>query len=164
MYINPTVMAFIAAHHQVEVDNQVEKLLKHGKSGILSLLSIATVTKRSFLPEHFGQFYLPWYRSEWPGEAWWEPTASPIMVRDYEVRDDDDREKRRILLRNNLHEFGPSIAVEDTSLGVTIIVDGAKRVSVAYQEGIKWGFLILRSDYAHMLYPSDFFPHVRLTL
>lgn len=152
---------FASLHHGVTVKNMVDDLLARGVSGLSALRELADLRGERLTPDQFRGFYLPWHEAgtaERPG-AWWTGDR-PLTVETWSWRPPVEEWMKEIIARSPL-ALGESLAVEDTGLKVTVIVDGCKRAIAAHLANVERPFLILRSAYAHMLYPQDFLCHVR---
>lgn len=154
---------FAALHHGVSPDSQVDKLLSHGAVGLRALQAIATLERVDIPWDSANDHFLPWYADTPFGPGSWWSGGRPMTVQQWWEKGEPHGEAITRLERLHGSEFnwlGESLLIKDTTLNVSIFVDGCKRACAARRMNISRPTLVLRSAHAAMLYPSDFFAHV----
>ena len=157
---------FVLVAHQIQVGNQVEKLLRNGAGGLARIKRLGQLTSSKVRAED----YLPWYQHNIFGFCSWDrPGAKPITVGEWaeHYNADDECPGKDVvndfceMVPEYLRSLGKILIVHDTMLDTRVIVEGAKRACFYYVAGEDQPpALCFSSPYGHMLFPSDFFVHL----
>ena len=149
--------------HGSNIGVLVSKFLAHGTRGIDSLRRLISLQRITMLPEDMGRLFLPWYRESDLGDgAWWNWQTQPLTVGDWEALKEKAPQYENVkkFAAVDLSKLGPSFVVTDTTFGISIVVDGCKRLCAAYLLYCSQEVLRLQSPVAHVLYSTDFLNHL----
>lgn len=152
---------------QSTIDSRCARLLYGGLLGLEALQSIAILEEVVLTPAELGPLFLPWYKAGPLSDgAWWNKCDQVYTVsrwaEDFRNKIGVPHEHRieAYTKMPNLEATGPSLIAHDSSLGISLIVDGCRRACASYLAEKDRLALRLSSDYAHVLYPSDFLAHI----
>ena len=161
-------LRFALAMYQVKVSELVTPLLQNGAKGLQMLQQMGTLLEHEMRPRFLGPCYLPWYRRNGDQSFWDDVNSIPLTVEDWtNLRKTLPLEKvpewqdvnRWLELRKWPDD--PIVVVHDSLLGVSLIVDGCHRACASSLMGLPAQVMVYRSTCAHLLFPKDFFFHLR---
>lgn len=154
-----------------DADSRVISLLRHGNRGIQALDGIATITSLVLSPERQAPLYLPFYGESDMGDGgWWDIQSKPLTVADmpsrFAANKGPHKEQIALLVAmgksapERLINAGPTLVAEDIGLDLAIVLDGSKRIVASHVLGIPRPAVVVRSKWAHVLYPAEFLAHI----
>ena len=156
---------FVLLAHQIQVHSQITKLLTQGQGGLQVLQRLGTLHRASL----DGLYYLPWYHHSTFGYCSWErPGARPITVEEWAISYREGRkppgwdvvESFIKMSETELRDLGSILVIYDPGMSVSVIVEGSKRACAWYlRKQADASVLQWKTNYGHMLFPSDFFVH-----
>lgn len=152
--------------HQVQICNQLEKLLGAGQRNLDVLKRLAQVKKVTVQPQEFQHFCLPWYHTDLGDCGWHMPGAVPYSVKKWRDKYGNGESLpgkdhvAHLLELGVVNRDGPILVVEDTRLDVRLVAEGCKRVCAAAVGELPIEAIWFSSEWSACLFPADFFPYI----